>query len=208
MRISFLPKEEKFFEFFHKQADIIIKAAEILKEISENVEEKLLKKFEEITRLEHEGDDLVHEIVVKLNKTFITPIDREDIHQLAMYMDDILDYMQGSVCRLHLYRIERETPELKQMVDVILESASLIKKGILMLPGFKPEISELRKQMKTLERKADVIYRSVLGYLFNDDTIPVLYVIKWKDIYESLETVTDKCEDVFDILEAVVLKHA
>lgn len=209
MRINLLPKEDKFFNLFTQQTDIIVRAAEILKTISEKFEQiNLTEKLQEINHLEHMGDDLVHEIAVVLNKTFVTPIDREDIHQLTMYLDDVLDYMQGSVNRMQLYKINNTTQELKQLSDTVLKSCYLIKKGIDLLPKFSSEISAMRKEMKMLEREGDTIHRTALAHLFNGEDIPVLDVIKWKDIYGSLETVTDKCEDVFDVLEAVVLKHA
>lgn len=209
MRLNFLPKEEKFFNLFGQQADIIVRAAEVLKNISENLGSvNLMEKLQEINHLEHMGDDLVHEMALVLNKTFVTPIDREDIHHLTMYLDDVLDYIQGTVNRLQLYNIDNTTQELKQLTDASLKACYLIKKGVELLPKFKCEIADLRKEMKTLEREADTIHRTALARLFNGDKVPVIQVIKWKDIYGSLETVTDKCEDVFDVLEAVVLKHA
>lgn len=204
-----LPKEDKFFEMFNQQVEIIFCAADNLKEITEKLPQiNLTEKLQEINQLEHMGDDLVHEIAVTLNKTFVTPIDREDIHQLAMYLDDILDYIQGGSNRLQLYKIERTTDELKQLINVLARSCYLVKKGAELLPKFKPEISDLRKEMKILEREADTIHRNALAHLFNSVDITALDVIKWKDIYETLEWVVDKCEDAFDIMEGVVLKHA
>lgn len=209
MRINLLPKEDKFFNLFTQQADIIVRAAEILKITSENLNEvNLTEKLQEVNHLEHMGDDLVHEMAIVLNKTFVTPIDREDIHQLTMYLDDVLDYIQGSINRMQLYKVNHTSQELKELTGTILKSCYLLKKGIELLPKFSPEISAMRKEMKVLEREGDTIHRTALAHLFNGEDTPVLDIIKWKDIYGSLETVTDKCEDVFDVLEAVVLKHA
>lgn len=209
MRLNLLPKEDKFFGLFTQQTDIIIRSAELLKEITEKLESiNLTEKLQELNHLEHMGDDLVHEIAVTLNKTFVTPIDREDIHQLAMFLDDVLDYMQGSVNRMQLYKINKPSQEAKQLADTILKSCYLIKKGVDLLPKFSSEISNMRKEMKLLEREGDAIHRTAIARLFDTADIPVLDVIKWKDIYSSMETVTDKCEDVFDVLEAVILKHA
>ncbi|MFH1452541.1 MAG: DUF47 family protein [Armatimonadota bacterium] len=209
MKISFLPKEEKFFNLFIQQSDIIVRGAEILKDVADNLETiNLTEKNQEISHLEHMGDDLVHEIAVVLNKTFVTPIDREDIHHLAMNLDDVMDYIQGAVNRLQLYQIDKSSQEFKQLSDALLRSCYLIKKGIELLPSFNQEITKLRKEMNALEREADTIHRTALARIFNGDSMPVLQVIKWKDIYGSVETATDKCEDVFDVLEAVVLKHA
>lgn len=204
-----LPKEDKFFKMFDQQVDIILRAADTLKELTDKLPQvNFIEKLQEINHLEHMGDDLVHEIAVMLNKTFVTPIDREDIHQLAMYLDDILDYIQGGANRLQLYKIENTTDELKQLITVMVRSCYLVKKGVELLPKFKQEISDLRKEMKVLEREADTIHRNALAHLFNGDDPVILDVIKWKDIYGTLEWVVDKCEDAFDVMEGVVLKHA
>lgn len=204
-----LPKEDKFFEMFNQQVEIILRAADNLKEITEKLPQiNFIEKLQEINHLEHMGDDLVHEIAVMLNKTFVTSIDREDIHQLAMYLDDILDYIQGAANRIQLYKIEKSTAELNELTNVTARSCYLVKKGVEFLPKFKPEISDLRKEMKILEREADTIHRSALAHLFNSVDIAILDVIKWKDIYGTLESAVDKCEDAFDIMEGVALKHA
>lgn len=206
MRFSFLPPQGKFFfEFFVTQAEIICEAARLLKDLVdsfENVDEKVQK----ITDLEHKGDEIQHEISVQLNKTFITPIDREDIHQLSADMDDILDFIQGSAIRMKLFKIKKPTPETVEIVNVIVKATDIVKQGVELLPTFK-DINVLVKKIKELEREGDRINRSAIAGLFEKCSDP-LEVIKWKEIYESLETVTDKCEDVFDVLEGVVLKHA
>lgn len=208
MKIRLLPREDIFFTLFKEQIKLIEKAAVMLKELVENYDKIDIKEhMKKMTEVEHMGDDAVHKVAVQINKVFVTPIDREDIHELSTCLDDILDYIHGSASRMDLFNIKETTPEAKKLVDVIISSVGLIRQGIDILPTFK-DITCLRKEMKTLEREGDTINRNALGRLFNNSELAVIYVIKWKEIYESLETATDICEDVFDILEAIVLKHA
>ncbi|MBI2251167.1 MAG: DUF47 domain-containing protein [Armatimonadetes bacterium] len=205
MRLNLLPKVEKFYKFFNDQVDLIYQAAKYFKNFMDDFSsfEENLKKIEE---LEHQVDVLLHEIIVHLNTTFITPIDREDIHQLANNLDDIMDYIQGSASKMSLFKIKAPTGDSLKMAETIINSIEVIKKGIKMLPTFK-DISNLRKEIKGLEKEGDRINRKAIAELFNNHT-DVLEVIKWKEIYESMEMVIDKCEDVMDVLEAVMIKHA
>jgi len=208
MKIKILPTKDKFFTLFNRQVDILLRGAETLKEISENLgKADLTEKVQEINNLEHLGDDLIDEMAYILNKTFVTPIDREDIHELAMFLDDIIDYIQGAVTRIDLYKIQNTTTELKELSDIILRSCFMVKKGFDILPKFSLEITDLRKGIKILEREADAVYRNAQAHLFEGGLKPI-DVIKWKDIYTGLETAVNKCEKVFNVLEAVVLKHA
>lgn len=205
MRLGIIPRDEKFFDLFVVQSDLICQAADLLWELVHHYDQRddIVAK---INVVEHQGDDMIHDIAVRLNKTFVTPIDREDIHELANFLDDVLDYIQGSATRMQLFDVTQPTEDCIALVDVIMRGAAIIRKGIAQLPTFK-DISLLRKEIKILEREGDAINRKAIAGLFHDGTA-VLDVIKWKEIYESLETCTDKCEDVFDVLEGVVLKHA
>jgi predicted phosphate transport protein (TIGR00153 family) len=205
MRLNILPQEDKFYEDFKRQVNCIEQATiefmALLK--AWDPESPHLQK---IIDLEHECDEIVHEIAVRLNKTFVTPIDREDIHDLANTLDDVLDFIHGTVVRMQLFRIGEPTPVCSELGEILSKSAVLIKEGINMLPTFK-DISSIRQGIQALEKEGDRIYRKALADLFQRTDDP-LFVIKWKEIYDNFETAIDRCEDVGDVLEGIMLKHA
>lgn len=201
-----IPKEEKFFILFQEMAKLLIEGAQKLKDLTENFDqiEHYQKKIKEV---EHEGDKKTHEIIQKLNKTFITPIDREDIYDLASALDDILDLIDASAQRMFLYKIESVTTEAKNFAFIILKSCQAIEKAIRKMDKKHEEVNESFVEINELENEADKVLRESLGKLFSEEKDPIR-LIKWKEIYETLERVTDKCEDVANIIETVVVKHA
>ncbi|MFH0772342.1 MAG: DUF47 family protein [Candidatus Omnitrophota bacterium] len=202
-----IPQEVKFFDMFEKSAQNILRGAKVLKEISENFS-TLTENAAKMERLEHDTDQITHEIMEKLNKTFITPIDREDIHELTAVLDDVMDFMEAATERMILYKIKTSTPEMKQIADVILNQAEEINKVMPKLKNLKhASIMEHCIEINRLENTGDRILREAVARLFDNRTDP-LEVIKWRDIYDFLETATDKCEDVAVIIEGIVLKHA
>lgn len=205
MRFSIVPQEGKFFESFNEHAAILIEGARTLCSMLEDwgTREESLRHLKD---LEHQADAIVHDLEVRLNKTFVTPVDREDIHELAGHLDDIIDSIHGSAVLMDLYRIGAPTPACCELAAILEKSVGVIAKGVEMLPTFK-EITPLRKEMQQYEKEGDRIYRGALGQLFVNGGDP-LFVIKWKEIYENLETAIDSCEDVYDVLEGIVLKHA
>lgn len=203
MRI--IPREEKFFEFFEQAAQNILSGAEALKSMMETYKDPE-GSAGRLQDLEHEGDRITHEIIKKLNQTFITPIDREDIYSLTSALDDVMDLMEAAADRMVLYRIEQPTPEAKELSQIIYDSAKEIEQAIVLLRGLK-HVYEHCVEINRLENRADRITRDAIARLFQGDQNPC-DVIKWKEIYETLESATDKCEDVANIIEAVVLKHS
>lgn len=205
MRLNFLPKEEKFFDGFKHQSEIILEASTILLEMFRNCQyaEEKIHKIEE---LEHKGDLIVREVALKLYKSFITPIDREDIHELTSMLDDVLDYIKSSATRLSLFKIKECNATAASLAELIWKSAGEMKLAIDMLCDFK-EIRPHIEAIKQYERQGDDLNRAAIAELFQD-TRPVLEIIKWKEIYERLETALDKCEDVAQIIEGIMLKHA
>jgi predicted phosphate transport protein (TIGR00153 family) len=204
MRFSLLPKEEAFFNDFNHQADLIVQSARLLREVCEEWESHA-DKVKRITELEHQSDEIVHTVVIRLNKTFVTPVDREDIHAITSNLDDILDFIHGCAIRMDLFKIGRPTEQSIDLARVLEKSAEVVLAGVKQLPGFS-DITPLRLQMQTLEKEGDAIYRKALADLF--DTADPVAIIKWKELYDNFETAIDSCEDVFDVLEGVVLKHA
>ena len=203
--MQLIPRDEKFYDLFREQAENIHKAAQKLVALFEDYRD-VEKHVAEIKFVEHKGDQLTHGLMMKLNKTFITPFDREDIHALSSALDDVLDLLDGAAGRLTTYKIEAVTPGARQLAKVILHGSEILVQAIAQLS--KPEnIMEYCEQLKMLEEEADHIKGECVARLFENSADPI-EVIKWKEIYEVLEATTDKCEDVADVLEAVVLKAA
>ncbi len=207
-RLSFIPREEKFFDLFIDSARNMVKAAQGLKDMLDNWE-NIGVKVAEITELEHEGDSITHQIAAMLHRSFITPFDREDIALLSHTMDDITDFIHASADAMYIYKIDLPTQRAKELANIIVEAATEVEKAVSMLRHH----SELRNILKhcvelnRLENVADEVYRSALGELF-DDTKNTAYIIKWREIYEHMESATDRCEDVANVLEGVALKNA
>lgn len=204
---KFFPKETDFYTMFDKAARNLNKGAVLLVEMMEDLS-KAETKSKEIYEVEQEGDMLTHEVMRRLNKTFITPLDREDIHSLISRIDDVLDLIWASADRATLFKIKESTPEAVELSKCILSTTEIITKAVTSLKDKKYSyIQEYCIEINRLENAADRIFREALARLFENTKDPIL-VIKWKNIYENLEDATDICEDVANILESIVLKHA
>lgn len=200
-------KKQDFFDLFDKVAANILHAATILVAIMEHFT-NLDNWAQEVHQLENDGDLLTHDIIKKLNKTNITPIDREDIHALASTLDDILDFIWGTAARLAIFRMKESTKEAVIMSKELLTTVELVHKAIKKLEEKNySHMQEYCIEINKLENKIDRVFRDALGHLFDEIKDPIL-VIKWKEIYEHLENASDKCEDVADILESIAIKNA
>jgi len=164
-------------------------------------------KAHSIKEVEHQGDQVTHEIVKRLNTTFITPIDREDIHDLATRLDDVLDYIEAAAERLVVYRIKEPTSASRAMAEVIVQQTHAMDRAIKCLRAMDPGFHEHAVEVNRLENSADNLLRDSLAALFEEQADPI-EVIKWKEIYETMETVTDRCEDVVNVIEGIILKMA
>ena len=203
---KFLPKETDFFSMFEKAALNVNKGAILLVEMMEDLSVGAIKA-KEIYEAEQEGDMLTHEVMRKLNKTFLTPVDREDIHALVNCLDDVLDLIWASADRAVLFKLDSAQPEAIDLCKTLLETTGYIIKAIDCLKGKKYSyIQEYCIEINRLENRGDRIFREALVKLFDNIKDPIL-VIKWKEVYEHLEEANDTCEDVADILESIVLKH-
>ena len=208
MKLPFIPREEKFFDLFQASAENMVKAAHSLKEMI-NSWEHVEGKAAEITELEHKGDTITHEIMSRLNRTFVTPFDREDIVQMAHSLDDVTDFIHSAADAMVLYKVERPGERAKELADIIVQAAEEVEK---VLPQLKKRIvltSVLKRcvEINRLENLADRVYRSAIAELFDDST-DMAHIIKWREIYAHMESATDRCEDVADVLEGVAIKHA
>lgn len=209
MGFRLLPKEVKFFEMFYEQSECAVEAAEMLVDIIKDfsdVSQKLMK----VNKVEHKADEIAHRIVEKLNLTFITPIDQEDIHCLASALDDIVDFIDATVERLVLYKVSHPTEDLATLAMLLLRATEETRSAVLELGSFKKNPNTIKQcwiEIHRLENQGDSASRSALAKLFETETNAV-EVIKWKEIYEHVETAIDKCEDVANVLEQIVLKHS
>lgn len=202
------PKEIDFFEIFDTAAVNLTKAASLLVALMENFTD-IDRKTKEIYEVEQEGDMLTHDIMKKLNKTFITPIDREDLHALASRLDDVLDLIWGATDRMSVFKLEESTAEATAMAKNLLMTAEVIHKAIHKLKEKNyAHMQEYCIEINRLENRMDRDFRDALAKLFEDFKDDPIIIIKWKEIYEHLEDASDKCEDVANVLETIVLKHA
>ena len=201
-----IPKDEKFFAMFKEMTTTIIEGAQLLKEMMDSFENPALSQ-KMIKDVEHKADQLTHDIIKKLNKSFVTPLDREDIYALSAALDDILDLIDASAQRIVMYNVENTTPEAKELAFLILKSCQTIDKAVALLGGKLEPIAEYCVEVNALENEADRVCREAISRLFDEEKDPI-QLIKWKEIYETLERATDKCEDAANILESVVVKNA
>jgi predicted phosphate transport protein (TIGR00153 family) len=204
--VRLLPREEEFFDLFVAVAERNKEAAQHLRDLFEAPPDRRRPIVEAIKRLEHEADQVTHEVVNRLDRTFITPLDREDIHKLASDLDDVMDAMDGTAKRSQIFRVgvapagvKQLTEVIQRMVAVLAEAVGRLKKG--------DDVMRFCIEAKRLEEEGDAIYQEALGKMFDTER-DGLEVIKWKEIYDILELTLDQGEDVANILESITLKHA
>jgi len=208
VRFPFLPREEGFFDLFEESARNMVKVAQNLKELVDTWQD-VEQKVNEITELEHQGDTITHKIMAQLHRTFVTPFDREDIAQLAHTLDDVTDFIHAASDAMLLYKVDPPGERAKELADIIVQGATEIERAMPQL-RHRGELKQIFKrcvELNRLENMADRVYRSALAELFSDAK-DVAHVIKWREIYEHMESATDRCEDVANVLEGVAIKHA
>lgn len=204
-RFSFLPREEKFYDDFKMMADQLRHGARLLEQMLSTDPPNPDKAYE-IKEIEHQCDFLTHEIIQRLNKTFVTPIDREDIHSLARTLDDVMDEMDNAAHLIPLYRIEKIRGGARGLTRVILEQTDEIRRAVEALEK-RDGVLERAIEINRLENEADRIHKTAIGLLFDEERDPIM-LMKWKEILDVLERATDRCEDVANLLENVVVKHS
>ena len=201
-----LPKEEAFFDLFVEVAARASQAADHLYQLFAEPPERRAYHVGAIKRLENEADTITHDVVTRLDRTFITPIDREDIHLLASDLDDVIDRIDGTARRSEIFRLG-ETPEgIADLCSIIKRITAEIEAAVRKLRGKKNEVLPHCDQAKRLEEEGDALYHEMLGRLFDRETDPVK-LIKWKEIYDILETTIDESEDVANDIESIVIKN-
>lgn len=204
-RFSFIPREEKFYDDFKAMADQLRFGAQLLEQMIAT-DPPDMEKAQEIKEVEHQCDFLTHEIIQRLNKTFVTPIDREDIHEMARTLDDVIDEVDNAAHLIQLYRIDKIRGGARELTRVILEQAGEIRAAIEALEKRKG-VLDRAIEINRLENEADKIHKAAVGRLFDEETDPIT-VMKWKEILDVLERATDRSEDVANLLENIVVKHS
>jgi predicted phosphate transport protein (TIGR00153 family) len=200
-----IPREEKFYDDFAALAEQIRHGAGLL-EAMLAPDKPIWDKADEIKEIEHKCDFLTHEIIQRLNRTFVTPLDREDIHTLARTLDDVMDAIDASASIVRLYHIDNVRPGALELAHIILNSAEELVHAMKALEGRKG-VAERAVEINRLENEADRAHQAAVQSLFQEER-DAIAIIKWKEILDFLEQATDRCEDVANVLEGVVVKHA
>lgn len=200
-----IPRDEKYFEMFNAMASHLVQGALTLRKLFMDFENQT-DYVNQIKNLEHQCDDLIHSIVTKLNRSFVTPIDREDIYDLGGALDDVLDLIDATASRTQIYKIEAPTQASVKLANVLYQAVEEVSKAVRTL-GTKGSATPHFIEIHRLENEGDVLYREAVAHLFENNNDPI-YVIKWKELYEVLEKAIDKCEDTANVIEAIALKNA
>ncbi len=207
-KLSLIPKERKFFALFEQSAQNAVKITQQFKDmvyVWENIKERLGI----ITDLEHQGDAITHQIFEQLHRSVITPFDREDIALLAHSLDDVADFVHAAADAMFLYRVQHPTRRAKEMADIALQTVVEVEKAVSEVHDRNGRKQLLKRcvEINRLENNGDRVYRSAMAELF-DDSADIASLIKWREIYNHMESVVDRCEDIANILEGVAIKYA
>lgn len=205
MRLPFIPREEKFFELFVEDAQNVLAGARTLEEFFRSYDQRE-RLASQLRDTERRGDSLSHEIGHKLENTFVTPFDREDIHQLISRLDDILDFIEEVADTCILYKIEAPSEVAQQQTEIIVQQCEELVRALVKLKGFK-DVAPHWIEIHRLENEGDRIVRRAIADLFTNGTDAV-HIIQWKDVYGFLEDTIDACEDAANVIERIVVKHA
>jgi len=204
LRFRLVPRDESFFELFVRQASNIEEAAEALYDLVSAFHE-VERKANRLRDLEHEGDEITHQIMRRLNTVFVTPLDHEDIHRLATTLDDVLDHMEAAADLFVLHKIETPLPEMKAQADVLVRASKTMREALGVLPNYR-RLPDYWVEINRLENEGDRIYRRAIADMFGGNH-RAMDVLKWKDIIDEMEAAVDQIEDVANFLEAIALKH-
>lgn len=206
----FTPKDKKFHPLFEQAASNVLDISKVLLQaVNTNDLEKRKEIFKEIERLEHVGDDITHSIFLELSKNFITPFDREDIHALASAIDDIADYIYGTASRIEMYNMDTVSEPIIKIAEILVEMCADIEKAVKELRNIKNirVITDACVRINSSENQADYVFTMAVARLFDFET-NAIELIKQKEVLQTIETATDKCEDVANVLESILIKYA
>jgi predicted phosphate transport protein (TIGR00153 family) len=203
--VRLIPKDEGFFELFDALADRLTRSASLLQELFS--EPTRLDHFaSQIKELEHQADEITHEIMLRLDRSFVTPLDREDIHALATTLDNVVDLMDGTARRAQMFHLADRREPAKQLTVVLVRASELIRQAVHSIRD--PQVvARIAREIKKIEEEGDALYSAAVGALF-EGTPNALEVIKWNQLYDNIEHAIDECEDVLNVLESVSIKNS
>jgi predicted phosphate transport protein (TIGR00153 family) len=202
--VRLIPRDEQFFSMFSQLARLLCQSADLLSKLFAEPQ-RMAELVTAIKTLEHEADNLTHDVMIRIDKSFVTPIDREDIHLLASRLDDVIDLLDGTARRAQMFHIVETREPAKRLADVLSRAANCIEGAVADMK--KPKVVAQRSaEMKALEEEGDAIYHEAVGNLFAGSPDP-LEVIKWKELYDKLEDAIDQCDDVTNVIESIALKN-
>ena len=206
----FVPKDRKFYPMLEQASANLVAVSKVLYELmNTSSPEKRIPLFRQIEKLEHTGDEITHQIFNETSKTFITPFDREDLQRLASGLDDVLDYIHGSAKRIELYKVETMHPSMVKLAELIMSCSNELYNAISGLRSMKNQmkVREALVRVNSIENHADDIFDNAVARLFEDEK-DAIQIIKIKEVLSALETATDKCEDVANVIETISVKQA
>ncbi len=202
--VGLIPRDEKFFPMFNDVARILCQSAELVAQIFAQPE-RLDDLAAQVKDLEHKADEITHNVIVRIDRSFVTPLDREDIHLLTSRLDDVIDLLDGTVRRAQMFHITEAPTHAARLADVLKRAANLIETAVRTMKKPKSMLDHTAG-MKALEEEGDAIYAEAVGELFAG-TPDALHVIKWKELYDKLEEAIDQCDNVSNVLESIALKN-
>lgn len=202
-------KDKQFYGLLSKQADVAIRAAEGYLAMVRDLENHA-KHADLMAHIEHEGDELTHELQNKIAGTFITPLDQEDLSELSHALDDVTDYIEAVAARMDLYHLTVARPDLEKMAELLVDITKLTASAVSEIDNLKGSktLKDTLRQMHTVENESDMQFRSALRSLFDEPGIDALTVLKWKEVYDRVEAAVDRCEDVAKIIDNISVKYA
>lgn len=208
VKFSLLPRGKIFFELYQESAENMVRTAELMKEMVDSWE-NIEQKVEQIDEYEHVGDNITHRIIALLHRTFVTPFDQEDMALLAHSLDDIVDLIHAAAVAIHIYKIEAPKEGVKELAGIIVTASKEVEVALRQIRS-QPKLKQVLPhciEINRLENAADKVFRGAMAELF-DNCSDTADIIKWREILEHMESATDRCEDVANVLEGVALKHA
>jgi uncharacterized protein len=210
-RLRLIPQDARFFDLFNRSAENVLEGARLLDDLLQNYVD-IERKARHLKDIEHTGDEITHEVFGALNRTFVTPIDRDDISNLASSLDDVIDWIEEVGRRIHLYRVDEPTPIARQFSRVILEQSEQIARAVPLLENRRDAnpLQRAIEEIHRLENEADDLLAQAIAHLYDGVTeVPQLIkAMRWNDLYQLLEDTTDKCENVAVVLSNIALKNA
>lgn len=205
LRFRLIPRDAAFFDLFVEHARILVQAAEVMREVVSDGAD-VAAQVGRLRDLEHQGDDVTRDVMHRLNTSFVTPLDREDIHRLASNMDNVIDHLDEAAQFLHLHNIDKPLPQMRDQAELVVQGARATEEAMKRLPDFR-KLASYPEEMNHLEDEGDRVYREAVADLFSGEH-KAMDVLKWTSVIEALEGAMDQLEDVANVVEGIALKHA